>query len=84
MVSYLHIQSFKTLILEEVDTKNLRMISVDMQEPQSRSQNSPLKFLASLALSLQVHVKAFNFEDLSSLLVQVRTYVVCVCVCVSV
>jgi integrator complex subunit 4 len=64
------LESFKSLTLEEKDVKNLRMLSVVVLEPQPRAHTSPLKFLASLALSLRVHLKAFNFEDLSSLAVQ--------------
>ena len=44
---------------------------VELIEPTSKGQGAPLKFLATLALSLNIQARAKNAKNVSQLVVQV-------------
>ena len=64
-------QSFSTIHLKGEDVLNLRETVVELIEPTSPAQGAPLKFVATLALSLNIQAKAKNARNVSQLVAQV-------------
>ena len=67
----LTLQGFHTIHLKGEDVKNLRETVVELIEPTSKGQGAPLKFLATLALSLNIQARAKNAKNVNQLVVQV-------------
>ena len=51
--------------------KNLRETVVELIEPTSKGQGAPVKFLATLALSLKIQAKAKNAKNVTQIVIQV-------------
>ena len=51
--------------------KNLRETVVKLIEPTSKGQGAPVKFLATLALSLKIQAKAKNAKNVNQIVIQV-------------
>ena len=51
--------------------KNLRETVVELIEPTSKGLGAPVKFIATLALSLKIQAKAKNAKNVNQIVVQV-------------